>query len=461
MLWTHSNSNVVASQRLMIPMMMSGRRTREKVTTVNSDLCSQLRLPMQLERRQFLQTMLAAIPAANLLADELPREQNETVIGMLYGSLIGDALGGALEFASDEMRAGRVANCRSWDENRRLDPSSIQELGESLHMWGYEEIRPQTAPYGPWIASAPAGTVTDDSRWKVVLIRAFRAAHRDGQRELTQQDIARAIVAFKPDANREPNEATARLIDEGLREYRYASQWVLGVRDPKIALPLDRLWAGAPNCSGQMMMLPLAACFAGQPENGYRRCFDLNFVDGPGANDITSAIVAGLANLLGETSTGDSVADRWRRMESTMRDTDPYRIRDVPFVGRPLNQWLDFADSIVRRADGRPKIAYRLLETEGKPIYYWDAHFTLLVAVVLLKLTGYDPLASLHLGIDFGHDTDSYTQLMGAMIGAVHGVAVFPDEMQIQVAERMEADFGENVSSWSEILSTAKFEDKL
>ncbi len=415
---------------------------------------------MRFDRRQFLQAILAAVPVGCSMADELPGEQSEPVKGMLFGSLIGDALGGPLEFANDETRFGRVADCRGWADDRRLDSSSIQELGKSLQMMGYQDVRPETAAYGPWVASAPAGTVTDDSRLKVILVRAIRATDRDGHRQLTREDIARAIVEFMPIADREPDAVTARLLEEGLREYRYAAHWVLGVRDPKIALPLDRLWGGVSNCSGQMMMLPLAACFASQPEVAYRCCFELNFVDGPGANDITSAIVAGLTAVLGEDSSADPVSDRWRRLESTMRETDPYRISDVPFVGRPLNQWLDLADSIVHRADGRPKIAYRLLETEGKPVYYWDAHFTLLVAIVLLKLTRYDPLASLRLAIDFGHDTDSYAQLMGAMIGGVCGVSAFPTEMQSKVAERLQTDFEENVSSWTRILSMANTQEK-
>ncbi len=36
--------------------------------------------------------------------------------------------------------------------------------------------RLEPAPYGPWPARAPAGTVTDDTRHKIVLMRALRSA---------------------------------------------------------------------------------------------------------------------------------------------------------------------------------------------------------------------------------------------------------------------------------------------
>lgn len=136
-----------------------------------------------------------------------------------------------------------------------------------------------------------------------------------------------------------------------------------------------------------------------------------------------------------------------------MRRVDPYRLADVPFVGRPLVGWLDLADSIAQRADGRPKVAFKLLETEGKPVYYWDAHFTLLVPVVMLKLCQYDPLSAMHLIIDFGHDTDSYAQVLGAMVGAVHGDSVFPQHMVDCVTSQLESEFGESIDHWVDLLT--------
>ena len=121
-------------------------------------------------------------------------------------------------------------------------------------------------------------------------------------------------------------------------------------------------------------------------------------------------------------------------------------------MGRPLKKWLDLANSIADRADGRPKRAYELLQAEGKPVYYWDAHFTLLVSMVMLKLTEYRPMAALGLALDFGHDTDSYTQLIGALIGAVCGPDVFAEKMQKMIERRLMMDFGEDISQWIELL---------
>ena len=136
-----------------------------------------------------------------------------------------------------------------------------------------------------------------------------------------------------------------------------------------------------------------------------------------------------------------------------MRSVDPFRFTKVPFIGRPLDKWLDLVDSIVERAGGRPSVAYRLLESDGKPVYFWDAHFTLVVALTLLKISNYNAMCAMHLAIDFGHDTDSYAQLIGAIAGAIHGVGVFPGEMRRVVGERLQEDYDEDVQDWLNLLS--------
>jgi ADP-ribosylglycohydrolase len=77
------------------------------------------------------------------------------------------------------------------------------------------------------------------------------------------------------------------------------------------------------------------------------------------------------------------------------------------------------------------------------------------VALTLLKLSEFNALCALHLAIDFGHDTDSYAQLIGAMAGAVDGAEIFPTAMGQTVARRLKADYGEDVSDWVKLLCPA------
>ncbi|MEM9367983.1 MAG: ADP-ribosylglycohydrolase family protein [Planctomycetota bacterium] len=400
-------------------------------------------------------TMMAwPLDAAATESGASPLDAQSRCAGLLWGTLLGDAMGGPLEFAAPEKRSGRVVDCRAWPKSKRLDHTTLDEVRGQATLMSYEDVRPDTAAYGQWTSKSPAGTLTDDSRLKIILIRAFRRAAKAGSEIPRQEDIAREILDFTPYPNHSPDKPTAKLLEEGMREYRYAARWILGERGRPKAFPLERLWAGVPNCSGQMMLLPLALWFAGQPEQAYDASYFLNFVDAPEAKDITSAIIAGLASVLGQDMNSATHQQRWAKIEDTMRSLDPFRYRDVPFVGRPMEQWLDLSDSILERAEGRPAVAYRLLETEGKPVYFWDSHFTLLVAFTLLKLTDCDAMASLSLAIDFGHDTDSYAQLIGAIAGAVSGTEVFPAMMRETVAARLRHDFDEEVDDWMRLLTT-------
>ncbi len=374
---------------------------------------------------------------------------------MLVGSLIGDALGGPVEFLPPAKVSSIMPAARSWKPDRVVDAPTRKRLAESLQMHAYSQLRPDTAGYGPWIADARRGTITDDSRHKIILMRSLRKMLADHRRRLTQQDLARQFVVFRPHEDREPDAALAALVDEGLREYRYASRWLLGERDPTKALPVERLWSGIANCSGQMVLLPLAAVFPGDPDLAYRETYAIDFVDAPGARDIAAALNAGLAAALDPALDAATVNQRWDRLLVAMRETDPYRLREVPFAGRPLDRWLDLADSIVKRSQGRPARAYELLESEGEPVYYWDAHFTLLVPLTMLKLCEFNPLAAMHLTLDFGHDTDSYAQVLGAMAGAVHGTNLFPISMRTDVESRFLDDHGESIDQWVKTLSEA------
>lgn len=403
------------------------------------------------------------LPHDSVVADETSRAaeparasvNSDRIRGLLLGGLIGDALGGPVEFSSAGPDKTGLVGARDWDDDRKVTPKDLDELADSVPLLGYEELRPDTAPYGPWRANAVAGTLTDDSRHKIVLLNALSAAHQAEER-LMARHVARAFLEFEPSMTDRDRKDLEALNEEGFREYRYASRWLLGERDLKNAKPLERLWAGINNCSGQMLLPPLAAAHAGNPEAAYRMAFDVDFIDAPLARDIAAALVASLAAVLGQRFESRSVRERYAALFSTMRATDPFGYAQVPFAGRPLHKWLDLVDELVRRADGSPKALYRLLENDGRPVYWWDAHFTLLVPLCMLKFCDFNPLAAMHLTLDFGHDTDSYAQVLGCVVGAVHGSRVFPATMRNAVERTLKTDYGQEVDRWMELLHSLR-----
>ena len=63
-----------------------------------------------------------------------------------------------------------------------------------------------------------------------------------------------------------------------------------------------------------------------------------------------------------------------------------------------------------------------------------------------------EPLAAIHLVLDFGHDTDPAAQPIGALAGAVHGASIFPLEVQSTVAKRLKIEYGEDINVWVDLL---------
>ena len=418
----------------------------------------------QMRRRSFNRALAAKIVAlgagtglsANRTEQKLSGSLLERAHGLLLGGMIGDALGGPVEFSTEGPAATGLAGLRDWPDTRQIQHSDLEELAASLPIQGYETLRPDPAPYGPWGKASPVGTVTDDTRHKIVLMRALRAASKK-ERPVTTSDIAKEFLDFAPGS---PPGLTAdeirKLNDEGFREYRLASRWLLGERDLSKARPIERLWGGINNCSGQMMFPPLAILFSGDPELAYKQTYELDFIDAPQARDFTSALNAGVAASLGEKFVNASEERRWSEIFRAMEETDPYGLQEIPFAGRPLLKWLSKAEELADKALGSPKRLYRLLETDGKPEYWWDAHFTLLVPLAILRFCDYSPLAALHVTLDFGHDTDSYAQVLGCLIGAIHGVKVFPPAIVKAVQETMQTDYGENIESWIHILEAVR-----
>jgi ADP-ribosylglycohydrolase len=88
------------------------------------------------------------------------------------------------------------------------------------------------------------------------------------------------------------------------------------------------------------------------------------------------------------------------------------------------------------------------MESELQTRTWWEAWVPVAVVWACAGIVEYEPLAALQLMMEFGHDTDSYAQVMGAFMGALHGKDVFPAAMRETVNRRMREQFGQNVHDW-------------
>lgn len=385
-------------------------------------------------------------------------ELDRRVRGMFVGSLLGDALGGPVEFQLPESVHHLVGGPRSWTPGETLDAAAIAAAARRVKLRGYSELRPEPEPYAHWTRNAGPGTVTDDSRHKMVLMHALRRRSLLGFRPLQPIELADAYVEWRSSRAIVAHREYDRLKEEWLQEFDFAIHWLHGERDPTRALPPERLWQGLPTCCGQMSLLPLAGIHVGDPMAAYRHAYDVAFFDNGFGKDLNAAIVAGISRALAlPTPTGD-VSQAWKQVSETMRTTDPYRYREVPWTYRSVDRWLDLADRVVNESERQPFRFFACLDREFQETIKWEAQVPFVVTFGCARLCEYDPLASLQLSVEWGHDTDSYPQLLGAFVGALHGDEVFPAEAIELVSLRLREDYGEDLEEWVRLLSKCRSE---
>lgn len=352
----------------------------------------------------------------------------DKIEGMLIGSAIGDAAGGPVEFVHPPVQNDLVRS------GKRLTQDDLDAIGKLFSLKPYPK---NAEPFAQWEDYAPAGTITDDTRFKIIFFNAFK---QHGP-ELTQKQFAQAVMDFREFVQ----PAYKDNFDEWIPEIAYATNWVLGKRQN--AFPVERIWGGIPTMEGQMPFLPIAAINPQDPAWCYKKCYELGYFDIGVAKDINSALVAGLAAALQEDGS-------WQSVETAMREVDPYKYNETLYVNRELVKWLDLARSLAQQADGNPLKLYELLEANLDTVYWWEAWVPVVVVFAIAETADYHPMACMQLTLEFGHDTDSYAQVMGAILGAIHGKDVFPSELRDTVNQRMKKQFNQNVDDWMEFLDS-------
>ena len=176
-----------------------------------------------------------------------PLSQDAKIRGMLLGSAIGDAAGGPVEFVQAPERSYW---CTTMEQ---VTGEGIAELAGRFRLRAYEK---SAEPFAQWEAFGPEGTITDDTRFKMILFNTLK----DYKGQLSQHNFARSVLDYR---NTLP-EAYKDNYDEWIPEIAFATEWALG--NTENAYPPERIWGGIPTMEGQMPFLPIAALHPGDPE---------------------------------------------------------------------------------------------------------------------------------------------------------------------------------------------------
>jgi len=349
---------------------------------------------------------------------------NSKIYGLLIGSAIGDAAGGPVEFVHPPSRSHWCTT------EETLTSEGILDLANRFKMTPYLK---DAEPYAQFEPYAKAGTVTDDTRWKIILFNALK--------DYGNYDVKAMALSYW-DFPKTIDQKYDSICEVWQKEYGYVMNYYLG-KAPNY--PPERVWGGIPTMAGQMPYLPVAVFFPGDPESAYISAWNSNILDVGYAKDITSVLVAGLAEALKSEVNWDDII-------ATMKNTDPFKFTEVPWIPRKSNLWIDKADELFNRSNGIVSSLFSLLEEELDAVTWWEAHVPLCVSLSFLKIVDYNPLAALQLCMEFGHDNDSYAQIVGAFTGAMYGSNIFDQLMIDQVNKQMEAQYKQNVDDWMKIV---------
>jgi ADP-ribosylglycohydrolase len=373
--------------------------------------------------------------------------------GLITGTILGDALGGPIEFQGHPEIQATPNPPKLWtDTTELITDAQIKAAGDRMYFREYKYLLPFVQSYGCWSVNAAPGSVTDDSRNKIVLLYMLRNAVQQNRWPLTEKNMAQAFLDWRKTATVKLHPGYDSLCKDWMGEMDKTINWVMGSREIGKAYPPERMWNAYPTCYGQMTLPPLAAIYPGQPEKAYLAAYNLAYFDNGFAKDMNAALVAGLSVALTLDASKMSNEQVWTKVIDAIKNTDPYNYNKVPWCERSVNKWMYMVDMFVKEATGSPAKLFKMMDEQFKYDAKWEAQVPFVVIFSVLKICNYDPLAALQLSIEWGNDHDTYPQLLGAFIGAIYGSQIFKEDMSVTVVKRLQLDYDENIDEWVNIL---------
>jgi hypothetical protein len=149
---------------------------------------------------------------------------------------------------------------------------------------------------------------------------------------------------------------------------------------------------------------------------------------------------------------GTPAPEAWSKIIATLRQTDPLRHGSVRWTHRSVDRWLDVAHAQVVAAQRRPARLFAGLDREFARTTKWEAQVPFTVVFACAEFADWDPLAALQLSLEWGHDSDSYAQLLGAFVGALNGPDIFPPAWRNTVTERLREDYEVEIEADTRLL---------
>ncbi len=355
----------------------------------------------------------------------------DKLLGAFVGSAIGDAMG-----ASTEM----------WARNDiRLKYGYILGLTPA--------VRGQS-PEGTWKHNLMAGATTDDTRWKMLMVKYI--SKNKGQ--LNPSKFCKFITDYYASVVKTLSDpealADTGILDDKIEKMEWIKEWarvsLAYQKSPEAyQLALNRFYGGEMSCAGQLYS-PMFGLIAHTPEEAYNVAYDHALFDLGYAKDI-SGLVSAMTQMAMRTQNMDSILD-------IATFIDPYGYQDSRLVGRipysvadaSIKQVLAIKDIVLvdsligqdslmfRKPKGfngsyhdwvRQEMVYQFLEENEMDIPFHAGEIWRILVTGLEYGEG-DFIKTLQFIINNGRDNDTVGAIAGMIMGAKVGYAKLPKDLK-------------------------------
>lgn len=385
------------------------------------------------------------------MADEL----KDKVMGCIIGSAIGDAVGSVSEGLSKEQFVNLP-----WNVNKKEWLEDMMPLeGRGAH------------PLGIWLANAPRGTGTDDTRMNNIFIECViknKGCINPHLLAFEYIERYRNIEKYIPEYfTSEDVEKLALPFYRSL--YRRACIY-LGIDAPEIYEPYDteervpyyviEEFAGYgdfPNISGLISLQSSGLLFANEPEKAYKKAYELSTITDMGyARDATAMLSATISAALSEK------ADPLQVLERGIK-TNPFGLKDRRMTANQWWQHYPQLHELFRMADESKDEKELILKLAGacNHLHLFDPFDVLGVPLTVIRYCKGDPVRSIimaanHRKIDEEgrlirfRDTDCIAMVAGTIVGVINGISSFPKDWVTDTIEANKKVYGINIEENAE-----------
>lgn len=397
-------------------------------------------------------------PVAN---DEmtLTKEQYyDKILGLLVGSAIGDAMGAPTEM---------------WHRDLIRDQLGYVDSLTVLY-------RPDS-PEGPWEDFMPAGSTTDDTRWKYLMakyltksgeitdsLNAKDFADYLTESYLVQMKSLKNIDAFDP----EP-------IEKQIKQMNWLQEWA------KVAKPysegniddysyaLNRFYGGEMACGGMLYAPMIGGVYPANPIKSYLEAYRLGIFDLGYARDITALTAAMTARAMRPDA-------NYEQILSVCYEIDPLRYINSRLIGRMA--YKSYQD-VKNMAAAARKIDVgsitKLRNYKGDALYMaqvdnmyeaMDAHLQQIpfhagevhmINLAAIEFSEGDFQKAMEFAVNYGRDNDTVAAVTGAILGAMHGFKKLPIGLKNRALATSKNVINIDLEALASELTEAKFGGKM